>query len=80
MAESRMPATKAGKNLRTMVTNTRLLLSVRLSAKRYLPKRPTTADMVRITAVQQLPTIWDFFISFSDLMAMNLTMMWGMPK
>ena len=57
IADSRMPAMNAGKNLRTMVTKTRLFVSVRLSAKRYLPKRPTMADMVRITAVQQLPII-----------------------
>ena len=57
IAESRIPAMKAGKNLRTIVTKTRLFVSVRESAKRYLPNRPTMADMVRMTAVQQLPTI-----------------------
>ena len=67
MAERRIPAMNAGKSVLTILIKTMLLVSDSASPKKRLPIRPTTADMVRITVVQQLPTIWDFFISFSDL-------------
>ena len=74
------PPIKAGKAFLARVMKMVDSLPSKLLPKYFLPTKATTVAMIKIRMVHVLPMILDFFISFSDLMEMYLTMMCGIPK
>ena len=71
IAESRTPESNAGNRLLTIYIKIRLLLPSSRYVPRYsCPTSATAEAIIKIRAVQVLPTIQDFFISFSERMDM----------
>ena len=78
IAERSIPATSAGNTPLTSLMNT-CELSVSPPPRYLRPTIPTTDAITRMIPVQQVPTILDFFISFSDLIEMYLIRICGIP-
>ena len=78
IAERRIPLIAAGKMRLTIWINT-----IELSEISPRNMRPATAERTekeRISTVQVIPIFALFETSLSDLTAMNLMMIWGIPK